>query len=235
MKSTQLYILASCLCLCLYSWSALAINRCTDANGKVAFQDKPCPVSSTTEKIKQNFSNTTTTIKHGVQLKDVTIGSNKTFTVGLPDSWQVTVQHAGAEATRTLRAVPEKGDALVLLMSFLPKRQSVGVDAMVLDRIMQDIHERHSVNPDERRLASTPIKPVFAKGVGHVLSYVNEALLADVKRPSTEFTHLTTGALVIEGMTVSVSVLNNDLSGENYMKAMLALATIVYRDGLSAE
>ena len=233
MKYTQLFIFACCLCLS--SWSALAINRCTDANGKVAFQDKPCPLSSTTETIKPNISNITTTANDGVQLKEVAIGSNKTFTVGLPEGWQVTVQPTGAEATLTLRAVPEQGDALLLLMSFLPKRQSVGIDAMVLDRIMQGIHEQHSVNPDERRLASIPIKPVFAKGAGHVLSYVNEALLANTKRPPTEFTHLTTGALVIEGMTVSVSVLNNDPSGENYAKALLAMAMIVYKDGLNAE
>ena len=233
MKFTHLFIFGCCLCLS--SWSALAINRCTDANGKIAFQDKPCPVSSTAETIKPSISNITATAKDGVQLKEIAIGINKTFTVGLPESWQATVQPAGPDATLTLRAVPEQGDALVLLMSFLPKRQSVGMDSMVLDRIMQGIHERHSVNPDERRLSSIPIKPVFSKGVGHVLSYVNEAMLADTKRPPTEFTHLATGALVIEGMTVSVSVLNNDPSGENYTKALLALATIVYKDGLKAE
>jgi hypothetical protein len=233
MKSTLLFVFGCCLCLS--SWSALAINRCTDANGKVAFQDKPCPASSTTETITPSNSNGVTTAEDGVQLKKVDIGSNKTFTVGLPEGWQVAVQPAGPDATISLRAVPERGDALVLLMSFIPERQAVGMDAMVLDRIMQGIHEQHSVNPDERRLASIPIEPLFAKGTGHVLSYVNEALLEDTERSPTEFSHLTTGALVIEGMTVSVSVLNNDPSGENYMKALLALATIVYEDGRKAE
>ena len=100
---------------------------------------------------------------------------------------------------------------------------------------MQGIHERHSANPDERRVSSIPIKPVFAKGAGHVLTYVDEPLLANPKRSPTEFTHITIGALVIEGMTISVSVLNNKPSGDNYLKALLALATISYKDGLKTE
>ena len=227
MKPTQAFVFACCLCL--FSWNALAINRCTDGDGKVSFQDKPCPVNSSAVTIEPRVSNGAKSSK-GVQLKDVSIGSNKKFTVGLPDDWIVTVKPASGDAIRTLRAVPVQGDALVLLMSFIPKRQSLGLDELVLDKIMQAIYEQHSVNPDERRLASVPIKTVFAKGVGHLLSYVNETLLKDVNRPSTEFTHITTGALVVEGMTISVSLLNNDLSGENYTKALLALATIVYKD-----
>lgn len=229
MNSTQLFVFG-CI-LSLFSSNSLAINRCTDAKGNVAFQDKPCPASSTTETIKPSIRNIATTVENGVQLKEIDIGNNKTFTVALPESWQITVQPAGPDAALTLRAIPDRGDALLLLMTFLPKRQSVGMDTMVLDRIMQGIHEQHSINPDEQRLASIPIKPVFSKGAGHVLSYVNEALLADKNRLPTEFTHLTTGALVIEGMTVSVSVLNNNPSSENYTKALLALATIVYKEG----
>jgi len=233
MKLTQLFICGCCLCLS--SWSALAINRCTDASGKVAFQDKPCPLESTAKTIQPSASKLLASTKNGVQLKEVSIGINRTFTVGLPEDWQATVQPTDAGTAVTLRAVPAQGDTLILLMSFLPKRQSMNMDSMVLDRIMQGIHERHGVNPDERRLASIPIDPVFAKGVGHVMSYVNETLLADKQRSPSEFTHLTTGALVIEGMTVSVSVLNNNPSGENYIKALLALATIAYTDGGKAK
>ncbi|MCJ8340906.1 MAG: DUF4124 domain-containing protein [Pseudomonadales bacterium] len=212
-----------------------SINRCTDANGKMAFQNRPCPDSSTSETIKSSISNTAPTTIDGVQLKEIAIGKNKSFTVGLPKGWQATVQPTGSGAIRTLRAVPRQGDTLLLLMSFLPNRQSFGLDSIVLDKILQGIHEQHSVNPDERRLASTPIKLVFSKGVGHVLSYVNVTLQADKKRLPAEYSHLTTGALVIDGITVSVSVLNNDPRGDNYAKALLALATIIYKDNLKAK
>jgi hypothetical protein len=230
MKYTRLFIFACSLCLS--SWSALAINRCIDANGKLAFQDRPCPVSSTSTTVKPTTSNIATTTKNGVQLKEIDIGSNNTFTVGLPQDWQVTVQPAEADGTITLKAVPEQGDALLLLMSFLSKRQSVAMDATVLDKVMQGIHEEHSANPNERQLASIPIKPLLSKSIGHLLTYVDKALLADANRLSTEFSHLTTGALLVEGMTVSVSILNNKPSGENYAKALLALATIVYKEKL---
>ena len=233
MKSAHIFVFGCCLLLS--SWSAQSINRCTDANGKMAFQDRPCPNSSTSETIKSSISNTSTATNGNVQLKEILIGKNKSFTVGLPEGWQATVKPTGKDAIRTLRAVPKQGDSLLLLMSFLPNRQSVGMDSIVLDKILQGIHEQHSVNPDEKRLASIPIKLVFSKGVGHVLSYVNETLQADNKRLPSEFSHLTTGALVIEGMTVSVSVLNNDPRGDNYTKALLALATIVYKDNLKAK
>lgn len=160
MKPTRLYILGCCLCV--LSGSALAINRCTDPHGKVVFQDKPCPSSSVTKTIKPSMRNTAASPGGDILLTDVTF-AHKAFTIGLPKRWQVTVRQANSSAASTIRATSEQGDPILLLMSFLLKRQSVGMDTVVLDRIMQGIHEQHSANPDEQRVASIPINPVFLK------------------------------------------------------------------------
>ena len=107
------------------------------------------------------------------------------------------------------------------------------MDSAVLDQIMQGIHERHTANPAEAQVSSRAIKPLFSSGVGHLLGYVDEDLLAAADRAADSFAYITTGALVIEGMAVSVSVLSNNLDSKNYLKAILAVAAVVYEDGRS--
>jgi hypothetical protein len=145
-----------------------------------------------------------------------------------PGDWQSSIESAAELDAPTLRAVPVQGAHLILLMTFIPKRQTVGMDAVVLDKIMQGIHEQHAGNPGETRVASRAIKPIFAAGVGHVLTYVDETLLSNQSRATEDFAYITTGALLIEGMVVSISILSNGIESENYVKALLGVATLLY-------
>jgi hypothetical protein len=163
-----------------------------------------------------------------VKTVNVALGNGKAFTIGIPGDWQSSIESAAELDAPTLRAVPVQGAHLILLMTFIPKRQTVGMDAVVLDKIMQGIHEQHAGNPAETRVASRAINPIFAAGVGHVLTYVDETLLSNQGRAAEDFAYMTTGALLIEGMVVSVSILSNGIESENYAKALLGVATLLY-------
>ena len=220
-----------CLLPGFFAHQALAINKCTDSNGKTSYQEKACPDSSKALTIEPQTSSKAQPVTAEVKVVDVAVNGSKTFSVGFPGHWQSSTRSSGDSAP-TLRIVATDGAPLRLLMTFFPKRQSLGLDDAVLndavlDRAMLAIHDLHAKSGNEKKIRSKKVEQVFSDGVGHVLTYVDEALLNRNNPGGDEFAYLTTGAVVIDGMLITISILSNALDSANYAKAMIAIHTIV--------
>ena len=211
------------------SSQSLAINKCTDGQGKISFQDKPCPSASemtVIQSISPSNANGNQSVNNpDIKIVDVNLTNGKSFSVGVPGNWQDSIR-LGNETVPTLRVVSSNGEPLILLMTFIPKRQSVGLDNIVLNEVMQGIADQHSNSKSERKIGVRKVDLVFAEGVGHLLTYIDDSLVKNINRKSDEFSFITTGALIIEGMVINVSILTNDIKSDNYAKALIAVHTI---------
>jgi hypothetical protein len=217
------------LVLAAVSSPAQAIVKCTDSNGKVLYQDKPCEKShkfdSVPIKKKQFVSNSQADIK----IVDIKAGSTQ-YSIGFPDTWKAEVRSKSSNPAPTLRVVAPGQNRLILLMTFLPKGKSFGMDEILFNELMQEIHDRHSKSKSERKVESRPINLIFSTGLGHLLTYVDDSLKPIKNLAKDEFAYVSTGVLVIDGKVITLTILSNDPGTSNYSKAVAAIHTIVKKD-----
>jgi len=115
-------------------------------------------------------------------------------------------------------------------MSFLPNKQSLGMDKVLLNNLTQEIERQHSKLPTERKLESKDIELIFSKGIGRLITYADDSLINKTNRPNGQFAYITTGTIIVNRIVITVSILTNNLRTVNYAKAMAAIQTLVSHD-----
>ena len=210
---------ACALLLALACPSAHAIHKCVAKDGKVSYQDAPCPANSTSSPIMHRDLR-----PHAARVVTVVSGEGgPRYRVGIPGDWHDSIKPAAGGAA--LRVEATGRDPLVLLMTFFPERTSVGVDQPLLEQMMADIDARHS-DATERRAASDPVDLVLAKGMGHLIAYEDRVLVKKPDHPPGEFAIMTTGVLIIEGHVITVTILSNSRNTDAYARALAAIHLI---------
>lgn len=226
----------------LLSWPAYAINQCTDSNGNVSFQDAPCPPGSVvatvpaekeTHKQKSEFQLVSISLRNGrhyglhiphnwqYEINDFKDSPALRESAGVPDDWQFDKQ--AFDGMKTLKVTVAGDDPLIMLLTFTPNRTSLGLDRAVLNDLMQGIREQHNAFPTERFITSQEIKLRSGNGIGQISLFKDEALAAQPKLPPDEYIFVTAGAMVIDGHVITLTVLCNDVSKDNYLMAITSL------------
>ncbi len=232
----------STLVFCLFSPSVFAIYQCTDNNGKVTFQDLPCQQNqqeqtleleraqqhSATEKASASSAKSLST--KDFELVNIPVDGDTEFVLGFPKKWQASSSFDQNLSVAKLRVTTPENTAqdekLVLLMTFIPSKKAVGMDNLLLDEMMQELHDNRAGNNNEKKVVSKKLKLPLVKGVGHVMTYRDLKLAAQKTLPVGEFSHLTTGALIIDGRAISITLLSNTVDSDNYQKALLSVQMI---------
>ncbi|MFT5692871.1 MAG: hypothetical protein ACI92E_002207 [Oceanicoccus sp.] len=187
-----------------------------------------CPKSSVTNTIKMRASNSDSATD--VKIVDITTGHGEKFFISIPVNWNDSVQNSSDEVSSTVRVSSRTNEDLVLLMTFFSKTQSFGMDQNLLNKLIENIKEKHSQLSAETLVESTELKLTFSKGVGKLITYADNALVKKANKKNGEFAFVTTGVIIIGRTIVSISLLTNDRGTANYAKAMAAIQTMTTRN-----
>ena len=189
---------------------ASAINKCIGNNGAVTFQNKACPEPGETDIPGADSHNSLENTD--LRIVDIKVSRKKKFSISIPDHWQYSIE-TNSNAAQTLNAVDAYGEAVRLVMTFLPERGK-----SLLNGVIKTIEGRHI---KKQKVDSKELTQVFSDSVGRVLIYRDE------KQADNEFSYLATGAVIIDGVLITISISTNNLNSDNYTKAMAAIQTIV--------
>ena len=75
------------LVLAAVSSPAQAIVKCTDSNGKVLYQDKPCEKSHKADSVPIESRQPVSNSQADIKIVDIKAGSTQ-YSIGFPDTWK---------------------------------------------------------------------------------------------------------------------------------------------------
>ncbi len=214
----------------IFSTHSFANNECVGIDGKVSFQDKPCPKITETSSIMESADKEKSPPGTDIRIIDLDVEGGKQFSVRVPASWKPAIRNPTGILAPTLRVKPSSGDDITLLMTFIPIKSTGESTSSLLNKVMAGIERQHGSNSSERKLATTSIKQILNDGEGSVITYIDDALAKSEHLPGGEFVFVTAGAVILNDVLVNITILTNDLQSDNYGKAIAAILMIMYKN-----
>lgn len=229
----SMFLLVLFLQALLLSAPSYAINRCVSDDGKVSYQDMPCPeasVADVVEVVEQNAK----VDSNQVQLISV-LHQGLHYLVGVPKSWTGTIKTSQSGEASTLRVKPHSGSDITLLMTFIHRHTSNGSSASskrheeVLGRVMFETDMKYMTQRSESKLNSHDLSPLFIDGKLRLSNYVDRTIASRKNRIKGEYAYVTAGALVSDDLLINITILSHSLKSDNYAKAFVAAHTVAIK------
>lgn len=224
MSITQ-FLKLSALVLVLASGPAYAGYKCVDAHGRLSYQDQPCANGEVSSETAQTTENQKNPSRKKPIVVTIPVGKDIAYMVGLPPDWIVEMSDYGDSPTMTARVTGAK--PLSLLMTFSPRRMSLGLDESTVVELMKVVEHGHADTNLEKLISTQRVDLIQSKGIGQLNTYLDKNLVNQRNLPDGQFIYTITGVVVIEGRPVTVSIFTNELGTEDYTKALLAVHMLV--------
>ncbi len=211
------------LCAIIFSSDAFALYKCIDESGKVSYQGKRCPKVPTSDSTSK-----TQTVKQGpsdIKYVDINLPGDSSISVPLPSDWEVNISQSNKLRRPTLKAKPRNGTELTLLMTPIPLKESLSAEDKkeFLKQISSEIRAKYHSYESTKELDSTPIQQEMTGSIGHLYTFADENLKNMETLPKGESIYLNTGTIIIENILVTTTILTNDISTDNFKKALAAV------------
>jgi len=201
------------------------IVKCTDVNGRYSYQDGPCPGGAVSSQIAQTTASQEDSPRKKPIIVTVPVGKDIAYMIAIPSDWIVEMSDFGDSPTMTARVTGKK--PLSLLMTFSPRRMSLGLDESTVVELMKVVEQGHADTNLEKLISTQRVDLIQSKGIGQLNTYLDKKLINQRKLPDGQFIYTITGVVVIEGRPVTVSIFTNEIGTEDYTKALLAIHMLV--------
>ena len=209
----------------LFSEMALAdVYKCTNKNGKVALQDKPCEGLGPEFK-EEAVKLDSTAKKSGIEIWDIKTAQGNSYVIGLPSEWKV--ETGVKDGVSTMRSVVKGADPVTVLISFIPISKLGGDKKTAFTSFMQNMLGQRVGNAKEKIITSIDVKPAYLKDAfGRLVLLFDEELAKIKDLGEGEYLYTLTGAIATEPHLIYVSILSNQPDSENTIKAYSSVSAI---------
>lgn len=155
------------MCAVLASVEVFAINKCVSPSGKVSFQDKPCPNTSSSEVATADADSQSS--QESVNIVELKMGNIATISVPIPSDWTVELNASNSQNSSTLKTETKSGESVKLLVTTVPLKNSLTKDerSSLLKQIRNQIESQYRGYGSTKEVVSRPIKQAMNNGVGH--------------------------------------------------------------------
>jgi len=201
------------------------IVKCADAHGRFSYQDKPCSGDEVSSQIAQTAASPKDSHRKKTIIVTVPVGKDIAYMIAIPSDWIVEMSDFGDSPTMTARVTGKK--PLSLLMTFSPRRMSLGLDESTVAELMKVVEYGHADTNLEKLISTQRVDLIQSKGIGQLNTYLDRKLVDQRNLPDGQFIYTITGVVVIEGRPVTVSIFTNELGSDDYTKALLAIHMLV--------
>lgn len=225
----QTYLLRICFILSIIGSPSLslAIQKCVDANGKISFQDKPCPTTSKAEEIKLESSSPARNESDEINLVTLSLNSGKDYFIGVPSNWETTTQTAPNRESANLRAASNDSSPAVLLMTIIEPKMFMGDDRLLLSKAMKRINAQYAPRgAHQKKVGSFPLKLRITEGLVEVATFQDKSLMTPSAKAKGEYPYVTAGAIVIKGTIINITLLSHSVTSNSFISGLAAIEAI---------
>lgn len=209
----------------IFSTQSFAINKCIGSDGRVSFQDTPCPENVEFSSVIARAKNDNKS--QNIDLKAIELEVEETlFSILVPAHWEESNRVLKDKLAPTLRIKPTSGSDITLLMTFIPIQNQSETNSVLLGKVMESVKRQHMSNISERIVTSRSFKQKFNDGEGKLIIFSDDLLAKKIQLPKGEYIFFTAAAVIIKNVLINITILTNDLLSDNYIKAMAATYTI---------
>jgi len=219
MKLISTYLL---LLVLSQSFFAFAVNKCTDAAGRVSYQDAACNKAQHAEsvQIKTNRLSDNADNFRPVYVTIPGVGQAVLFCYRW---WQFDIIEAGQNLAPTIKMFSKPGEqALRFSMTFVPNRSGRKISLQDSADTVYNIAARYVKGSVEKEVALKKLDT--ASGPAMFASFTEEKYVNKLV-PEGEFSSITVGQISHEKVVVGFTVLSNGLNSKAREEALNILGS----------
>lgn len=186
--------------------SAYGINKCTDDNGKVSFQDKPCEAKQTSEVIqtKANRDSDSTENVNPVYIEIPNVGDGVLLSYKW---WDFTVIQPGPDLPPTVKMVSKVGEEPISFsITFIPNVSGKKISLEESADTVFNMASRYVAGSIEKEVKLKKLDTTIGPAV--FASFTDEKYLQK-QIPSGEFSTITVGQAAHSKVVVGFTILTN--------------------------
>jgi hypothetical protein len=190
----------------LIPFSVHAIHKCTDNNGKVSFQDKPCNKSYNSEVIASKGSRNSDSVENldPVYVQIPGVGDGVLFSYKW---WDFNIIQPNPDLPPTVKMVSKDGEEPISFsITFIP---NISGKSITLDESAETVYQmasRYVAGSVERKVILNKVDTTIGPGV--YASFTEEKYLA-AQVPKGEFSSITVGQAAHSKIVVGFTILTN--------------------------
>lgn len=198
------------------SFSVYGINKCTDGQGKVSFQDKPCKSSQTSESIqpKKNRNSDNTDNLSPIYIKIPGVGDGLLFSYKW---WNSTVIQPRPDLPPTVKMVSKVGEEpLSFSLTFIPNISGEKISLEESADTVYKIAARYVVGSLEKEVRLSQLDTTIGPAV--YASFTEEKYL-NTSVSKGEYSSITVGQAAHSKIVVGFTVLTNGTDSKALIEA----------------
>ncbi len=186
----------------IFSTQSFAINKCIGSDGRVSFQDTPCPENVESSSVIARAKNNNKS--QNLDLKAIELEVEGTlFSILVPARWKESNRELKDNLAPTLRIKPTSGSDITLLMTFIPIQRQSETNSVLLSKVMESVKKQHMSNRSERIVTSRSFEQKFNDGEGKLIIYSDDSLAKKNHLPKGEYIFFTAAAIIIKNVLIT--------------------------------